>query len=76
MQEYQAKSYDAELSFYQSLAAKYEKVFILNTKDVFCDKQRCWSAQADQVWYRDSGHVSNKGAVKASPVFEPVFQAQ
>ncbi len=76
LQEYKAASYDAELTFYESLAVQYEKVFILNTKDVFCDKQRCWSAQADQVWYRDSGHVSNTGALKASPVFEPVFQSK
>lgn len=76
LQEYQAKSYDAELAFYQSLAAQYQQVFILNPKDVFCDNQRCWSAHADQVWYRDSGHVSNTGALKAIAVFEPVFQSE
>jgi hypothetical protein len=53
--------------------ADKSSVTILYPHTILCPAERCSLSHDDKVFYRDSHHLSQAGAVQLAPIFEQVF---
>jgi hypothetical protein len=73
IETYNKNSRLAELITFQRLQSQYRNVHIIDSSSVLCDLVQCVAGQGNEVWYRDSGHLNNAGALAISAFFEPAF---
>lgn len=56
------------------IVAQKNGVLFIDPTGAFCDDRKCWGSKAEDMYYSDNDHINLKGALKLSPLFDPLFQ--
>lgn len=62
-----------ERALFERLATRYPNVRVIDPSPSFCDEKQCWGGSGTTAWYRDGGHLSDAGALRAKDHFAVVF---
>jgi len=69
-----ALQHSREMSLFKSIQIDHPgEVDIIDIRGVFCDERICISGRENQIWYRDSNHLTNTGARVGVGAFDLVF---
>ena len=68
-------AYRKQRELFDRLASRFENVHVIDPSDAFCNSTMCSAGSDDEVWFRDSNHVTIAGARHARAAFLPVFRS-
>ncbi len=62
-----------EQRLFQTLAARFPNVQVIDPSVALCNERECVAGEGDEVWYRDTNHLTHAGTRAAGRAFFPVF---
>ncbi len=65
-----------ELDFFNSLSHSYSNVNVIDPSLSLCDTEYCYGGKENEVWYKDSGHLTDAGAKQTRMQFNSIFFAK
>ncbi len=72
-QEFQNKTKNKEIQLFNEIIKKFNTVSIVDPSTDYCNMTSCSNGAGDELWYRDSNHVTNAGAFAAKNIFLTIF---
>jgi len=72
LNEYNSIKY-RQVVLFNSISKKFKNVHILDPSLDLCNESVCQSGLGNNPWYRDSSHLTVKGALKTRKQFLPIF---